>query len=255
MIKLSQNHFGSSRFCQKNMLDPKIKNFIDTNEMEIERKVIFNKAENKLVVTVYGDVNWYSSLQDFDDQIANNDFDEMELRINSYGGDAWSGIAIYNRLKALKKPIHGYIDGIAASAASIIIMGADKIYMPETAMMMIHNPWTFVVGDAKYLREIAEKLEQMESQMIGIYHRRTGISKDDIAMMMDKEAEIYGEEAVEKKFADVLLEDEVAEMDDENIESMTQNLPKNVGDVMRFVHSKTPKKQKNDKLDDKKDAA
>ena len=77
------------------------------------------------------------------------------------GGSTFQGLAIYNLLKQHKAKINTYIDGIAASSASIIAMAGDKIYMPKTSLIMIHNCWTYTIGNAKELRKTAEDMDKI----------------------------------------------------------------------------------------------
>lgn len=133
------------------------------------------------------------------------DVDSIMLYVNSPGGSVFAGVAIYNELKRFNKPITSYIDGVAASIASLIVLAADKVVMPFNAMMMIHNPWTCVCGDADELRAIAERLDKVtESVLIETYRVKTGITKAKLKKMLDEETWLSAEEAVELGFADVL---------------------------------------------------
>lgn len=137
------------------------------------------------------------------------DVDSIMLYVNSPGGSVFAGVAIYNELKRFNKPITSYIDGVAASIASLIVLAADKVVMPFNAMMMIHNPWTCVCGDASELRDIAERLDKVtESVLIETYRVKTGITKAKLKKMLDDETWLSAEEAVELGFADVLEEEQ-----------------------------------------------
>lgn len=125
----------------------------------------------------------------------------IQLRINSPGGSVFDGTAIYNCLKQHPATVVAYIDGLAASMASVIAMAADRIVMPENALMMIHNPWTVSYGDAEQLRKDADLLDKVKASLISAY-RRSGKSDDEIAALMDAETWFTGEEAVAAGFAD-----------------------------------------------------
>lgn len=130
------------------------------------------------------------------------DTEKMKIYINSGGGDVYAGLAIYNMIKRAPQETTVYVDGIAASAASVIAMAADKIVMPKNAMMMIHNAWTFAGGNANKLRETVSKLERIDGTLAQIYSDRTGIDTETIRAMMDKETWMNGDEAVAQRFAD-----------------------------------------------------
>ena len=85
--------------------------------------------------------------------------DEIDLHVNSPGGDVWDGFAIYNILAASGKTVHGFVDGLAASIASVLLMACDTIEMPENAYLMIHDPWTLAIGNARELRPEADRLD------------------------------------------------------------------------------------------------
>ena len=133
---------------------------------------------------------------------ARSDIKELTLRINSRGGDLGEALGLYNYIRSLNVPKTAYIDGVAMSAATIIAMSADKIIMPEDAVMMIHNPWTFCEGEADELRTIADSLEKWRDICVNIYVKKTGLSREEIIAMMDKQTEMTGKEAFEKGFID-----------------------------------------------------
>jgi ATP-dependent Clp protease protease subunit len=136
-------------------------------------------------------------------RLAALDVDVMNVRINSPGGLVFEGFAIYNALIAHKATIKVFIDGLAASIASIIAMAGDEITMAENAMMMVHQPSVIVGGTSKKLRQQADVLDQLEENIVNIYVDRTGMKKDDVvAMIADgKETWMNAKDAVEKKFA------------------------------------------------------
>lgn len=130
----------------------------------------------------------------------------INLHINSPGGNVYEGLAIYNYLRRHDAEVHVYVDGIAASIASIIAMAGDRIVMPENTNMFIHNPWTFAGGDATSLRKTADELDSMRSSLLGIYMQRSNLSEEDVVAMMDGETLLTAEEAVEWGFATELEE-------------------------------------------------
>jgi ATP-dependent Clp protease protease subunit len=121
----------------------------------------------------------------------------------------FAGVAIYNEIKRFNKPTTAYVDGVAASIASLIVLAADKVVMPFNSMLMIHNPWTMAVGDAKEFRELADRLDKLtESVLIETYQAKTGMEKEKLVELMDAETWLSAEEAVDLGFADVLEEEQ-----------------------------------------------
>ena len=133
---------------------------------------------------------------------------ELMVRINSPGGNFWDGNAIYNFLRSIKARVRVRVDGIAASAASIIAMAGDRIEMPANSILFIHNPWMMVVGDAQTMRKAAEELEGYKENAIGTYMRRAGnkLSRAKLSEMLDAETALSAEDSVKYGLADVVDE-------------------------------------------------
>lgn len=140
---------------------------------------------------------------------AMGDVDDIHLSIHSPGGDVLDGWAIYNALRNSKARITARVEGLAASMASVILMAADEIQIPKNAYVMIHNPWGMAIGDAEEMRDTAALLDKLQGGLVRAYSDRTGNDESDIRAWMDAETWMDGEEAVERGFATVLL-DEVA---------------------------------------------
>lgn len=130
---------------------------------------------------------------------------DVEVHINSPGGDMFDGIAIYNQLREHPHKVTVKVLGLAASAASVIAMAGDEIQIGRAGFFMIHNAWGVVAGDRHFMREIADMFEPFDAAMADVYAARTGMDASEIAAMMDRETWIGGSEAVEKGFADSLL--------------------------------------------------
>lgn len=166
-------------------------------------------GEKRAELLLYGDISdssWFGDevtpKQFKADLDALGDVAELDIYINSGGGDVFAGFAIYNMLKrhAAKKTV--YVDGLAASIASVIAMAGDKIIMPENAMMMIHNAWTIAIGNKAELRKVADEMEKIDGSLAGIYATKTGKSSEDIATLLDAETWFTAAEAVEAGLAD-----------------------------------------------------
>ena len=128
----------------------------------------------------------------------------LTIRINSFGGSVVDGLAIYNALRDYRGSKTVVVDGIAASAASLIAMAGDSIEMPETSMMMIHGPSIYTAGNSSELRQQADVLDKFAEAMLSAYTRKTGMSDDEArALLTDGEDHWYtGAEAVAAKIAD-----------------------------------------------------
>ena len=174
------------------------------NKTWFEIKALGSSAE----ISIYDEIGgWGVSAKDFMLSLKEiGAVTDITLRLNSPGGSVFDGMAIYNQLAAHKAEVTVYIDGLAASMASVIAMAGDLIVMPENAMMMIHNPWTLTAGDAEELRNNADLLDKIKSNMLGAYSKRTGKSEDEISALMDAETWFTGKEAVEQGFADESLQ-------------------------------------------------
>lgn len=120
---------------------------------------------------------------------------KINLRINSPGGSVFDGVAIYNALARHSAEVTTYVDGLAASIASIIALAGKKIVMAENAMMMIHNPWTYTAGDSASLRKEADVLDQVRETLINTYATRTGKERDVIGAALDAETWFTAQEA------------------------------------------------------------
>jgi ATP-dependent Clp endopeptidase proteolytic subunit ClpP len=127
---------------------------------------------------------------------------ELTVRINSPGGSVFDGVAIYNALKRHQARITVWIDGIAASIASMIAMAGDEVVMPENAMLVLHDPSGLVAGTASDMRAMADALDKMAAAMIAAYRDKSGAGDEEIAALMAAETWLSGEEAVELGLAD-----------------------------------------------------
>lgn len=131
----------------------------------------------------------------------------INLHINSYGGSAFAGIAIHNVIKQHKATVNAYIDGIAASAASVIVMGCDKIYMPKNTMLMIHEASTVAWGKAAELRKEADTLEQLNVAVAASYANRFSGTTEELAKMLADDTYLTAEKAKECGLCDEVLDD------------------------------------------------
>lgn len=153
-------------------------------------------------VSIHDDIGgWGVSAKMFLDDLRKVTTPEVNVEINSPGGDVFAGLAIYNGLRNSGKKVHVKVLGIAASAASLVAMAGDTIEMPENTFMMIHNPWTFAAGDADDLREQADLLDKIGDSLTSTYARRTGKSAEEIQTLLAAETWFTAQEAVDAGFA------------------------------------------------------
>jgi ATP-dependent Clp protease protease subunit len=138
------------------------------------------------------------------------DFKNVELHLNSPGGDAFAGVAIYNLLKASSKPVNVIVDGLAASAASIIAMAGDTITMNQGSVMMIHEAMSMAFGNASDMQKMADTLTSVTSGIADIYVSKTGLPKDTVLKMQNEETWMTADEAVQKGFATSVNKDKNA---------------------------------------------
>lgn len=132
---------------------------------------------------------------------------EIDVHINSSGGNVFEGHAIYNMLKMHKAKINIYIDALAASIASVIAMSGDTIFMHKNSFLMIHNSWIMTVGNAKELRDTADLLDKTDEASNQAYlDRALNISEEELKELLDAETWLTASEALEKGFIDEILE-------------------------------------------------
>ena len=137
---------------------------------------------------------------------------DITLRINSPGGDVFDGITIFNRLKQHKAKKKVYIDGLAASISSIIALAGDEILMGDGALYMVHLPWAFMCGGINSVQadKLSDDLRVVEEQMIGIYARKSGLTRQEVRSMLEKETWMGYDDAKKYGFVDGESEDTVA---------------------------------------------
>tara|TARA_R100000654_G_scaffold14163_2_gene30592 strand:- start:14140 stop:15174 length:1035 start_codon:yes stop_codon:yes gene_type:complete len=164
---------------------------------------IQNNANKVAEVYIFDEIGSHGvTAQKFIEEIKGLGDRPINIRINSLGGDVFNGMAIHNVLKKRTYNTTVYIEGIAASIATIIALGADEVIMAENSLFMIHNAWGGVMGDAKEMRKSAATLEKISNELTEIYVKKTGLSYEAIAEMMDNETWLSADEAYELGFVD-----------------------------------------------------
>lgn len=130
----------------------------------------------------------------------------ITVAVNSPGGDVFDAFAIYNALRRYQGKVTARVDGVAASAASLVVMAGDTVVMPENAMLMIHNPWTIALGTAEDMRKTADMMDKARDGIVAAYRAKSGQDEAELIRMMDDETWITALEAQALGFADVIEE-------------------------------------------------
>lgn len=166
------------------------------------------KNKRSATLSIYGDITSYR--WDESDVTSYNlsrqleelkDVDQIDVFINSYGGEVAEGLAIYNALKRHKAKIRTVCDGFACSIASVIFMAGDERVMNEASLLMIHNAWTYASGNAEGLRKAADDLEKITQASVEAYKAHSSLEEEEIKKLMDAETWILPDEAMDYGFA------------------------------------------------------
>ena len=134
-----------------------------------------------------------------------SDSDDITIWINSPGGDVFAAAQIYNMLKEYPGKVTVKIDGLAASAASVIAMAGSEVLMSPVGQMMIHNPMTIAFGDTVEMEKAIAMLKEVKEAIINAYELKTGLSRAKISHLMDAESWFNAKKAVELGFVDGIL--------------------------------------------------
>ncbi|HEY4378960.1 MAG TPA: head maturation protease, ClpP-related [Acidobacteriaceae bacterium] len=171
-------------------------------------------SDNQLSLDIYGNIGasfWDDgvSVADIAAQLsAARGVSGVTVRINSPGGNCFDGVAIYNLLKSFPAPVTTIVDGLAASAASLIAMAGDTVRMGRGTMLMIHPAMIMAYGDSAEMRSAADILDKVTGQMAEIYAAKTKKSTDDLTAMMYAETWMSADDAVEGGFADEVAQED-----------------------------------------------
>jgi ATP-dependent Clp protease, protease subunit len=177
---------------------------VDETEETKKKKYVEIAIYDEIGKSFWGDETL--SAKDFITNLAEmgDDFEDIDLRINSPGGDVFDGVAIHNALKNHKAKVTAHIDGIAASIASYIAMAADEIIMPANSFMLLHNAAGFAMGTAEDLRATAADLERIDKSITATYAKRTGQTPATMRALMKEDRLVDAKEAKQLGLADTL---------------------------------------------------
>ncbi|MEN3213602.1 Clp protease ClpP [Methylorubrum populi] len=182
----------------------KLLQLLEANRDRSSFRVKAEDGSDEATIYVYGAIGDYYGIdpQSFVRELAAITASIIHLRINSPGGDVFAARAMKTALEQHAAKVIAHIDGLAASAASFLMLAADEIEISEGAFVMIHQPWTYAVGSADELRASAAVLDKVGLAIVGDYVRRTGKSEEEVLAWMKAETWFTADEAVENGFCD-----------------------------------------------------
>lgn len=172
---------------------------------------IKSQTDDEAEILIYDVIGWpFVMAEDFVSKLTEMGTKSLTVRINSPGGDVFDALAIYNAMKSYKGKIVTKIESLAASAASFIALAGKEVQAYKSAMMMIHDPWMFALGNQYELREAAGLLEKISGNLLDIYADNSNIGKRTIKEMMRDETWFTAKEMKEKGLIDTIIESDGA---------------------------------------------
>ena len=177
--------------------------------------LVKNEEEKTAELILYGSIGSDEYWDDISDKVFKQDIENLgdveniTLHINSPGGSVFSAVAIANTLKNHKAKVTANIDGLAASAATIITSACDTVRMPKNALFMIHNPITFAYGNNQEMQKTVEMLDKVKNSIIETYLSKTKADKKTLSELMDNETWMDAETAKEYGFIDEIVDEEI----------------------------------------------
>jgi ATP-dependent protease ClpP protease subunit len=162
-----------------------------------------NDAEAEIVL--YDEIGfWGVTAEQFRSELQTITVPLIHLRINSPGGSVFEALAMYNALREHPANVVSHVDGLAASAATVVALGGDEVRMAANAFFMIHDPWALAIGNARELRDTADLLDKITGPIVNTYRAKTKASEEAVTAWMDAETWFDAEEAMAAGFADAI---------------------------------------------------
>ncbi|MCC2249084.1 Clp protease ClpP [Virgibacillus sp. AGTR] len=232
-------------------MDRKKANKQDKKFWEMKMSADNNKSAD---IFIYGEITKYAwdelgehSATTFKQELDDlGDVETINLYVNSPGGSVFEGVTIHNMLKRHDAKVIAHVDALAASIASVIIMAADEIRMPSNSMLMIHNPWTFAIGNSAELRKQADDLDRIGKSSMQSYLDKAGekLSEEKLQELLDAESWLSAEKAFEYGLCDVVEEanDMAASISKEFLQRY-KNVPKQLQLVVDDSKNKISQKE------------
>lgn len=219
-------------------------------------QLIVNEENKKAEIYIYGDItSWEWNQSDVSSYTLTKalaelspDIAEIEVYINSYGGEVAEGLAIYNALKRHKAKVTTYVDGFAASIASVIFMAGDERIMSNASMLFVHNAWTYASGNANDLRKQADDLEEITQASINAYMENVDISEEELKQLLDDETWLSADRCIDLGFATSMIVDKANRTSQSVKKQMFKKLKK------QQLVEKTPKPKEEPKEEPKENA-
>ena len=215
--------------------------------MNQRNKTIWNLVKNddkSAELMLYGDIAesfWGDTIsaKEVTEYLADLDVENIDVYINSNGGVVDTAIAINNALRRHKAKVTVNIDGIAASAATLITCAGDIVRMPKNALFMIHNPSTIAMGDSEEMRKQADVLEKYKNSITETYLQKVNIDKEKLSELMDNETWLNAEEALEYGFIDEITENTDIQVVENKV--ISNNMVFNMAEFKNFNVDKNKK--------------
>ena len=220
---------------------------------------IKNQTDDSADLYFYGDIvsSWWGAWDDSDQypEAIRTFLDgvkgkNLNIYINSGGGSVFAGIAIYNMLKRHQGFKTVYVDGLAASIASVIALAGDKIIIPSNAFLMIHKPWSGMWGNANELRKMADDLDAIEQGIMNIYsdNLKEGVDIETIRQMVQDETWLNGPEAANYFNIEVVEAKEVAACASDYFDKYTKTPNKVIEKAKQQENTEPPQKSEEEKI-------
>lgn len=163
--------------------------------------------DDETVLYIYDEISWFGiSADEFVKNLNSIEDKTIHVRINSPGGAVFDGLAIYNALKQHPSNIIVHIDGLAASIASLIALGGNEIRAAEASFLMIHEPWSIVIGPSEEMRKEADLLDKVAGVLVKAYLDKTGMTEEVLNDYLAAETWFTAQEALDVGFVDVIEE-------------------------------------------------
>lgn len=187
------------RITNRSIFRPQMKNY------RIE-----NATSKEATVYLYDEIGWFGiEAESFVKDLNNIKSPTIHLRVNSPGGAVFDGTTIYNAVKQHKSRVIGHVDGLAASISSVVVLACDEVRMAENSFLMIHEPWSIVMGNAEGMRQEADLLDKIRDTIAKTYMDKSGKGRDEINAMMNAETWLSAQEALDMGFADSIYDEKL----------------------------------------------
>ena len=208
---------------------------------------------NEVDIQIYGDItswDWFESdvsSYTLSKQIESLECDQINVYINSYGGEVAEGLAIYNQLKRHKAKVKTICDGFACSAASVVFMAGDERVMSTASLLMIHNAWTWASGNANDLRKQADDLDKITQASINAYLQEVNVTEEELKQMLDDETWITPQEALDMEFITTIVNEKDSDKASQSVKKSLMQIILNAKKNDEEINEKEKEKEEVEK--------